>query len=139
MAREHEQEFQRLGNTGQERGDRNGQQHTANHRATRFRSSEVHRQRRTRQTKHHDWEETRHEHTRSAVTRIEAVDVTVENSASGVSKFANLEPGDGIQNLMQTSWDQQTVDETKIPEPNAPAPTIHSPPAWMAFCTGGHT
>ena len=70
-------------------------------------------QRSTRQTKHHDREEARHEHTRSAVTRVEAVDVTVEYGTCSVSKFANLEPGDSIQHLMQTGWDQQTVNEAE--------------------------
>lgn len=28
-------------------------------------------------------------------------------------ELTNLEPGDGVQHLMQTGWDQQTVDETK--------------------------
>lgn len=93
MVPEHEQEFQRLGHTGQERGDCHGQQHTANHRTTRFRSGEVHRQRRTRQTKHHDREEAGHEHTCSAVTRVEAVDVTVEDRTCRVGEFTNLEPG----------------------------------------------
>ena len=111
--KEHEQEFQRLGNTSQERGDSNGKQHPANHRTTLFRCCEVHRQCRTRQTKHHDREEAGHEHPCSAVTGIEAVDVAVENRPCRVGKFTNLEPGNGVQHLMQTSWDQQTVDETK--------------------------
>ena len=37
----------------------------------------------------------------------------MEYGTCSVSKFANLEPGDSIQHLMQTGWDQQTVDETK--------------------------
>lgn len=65
------------------------------------------------QTKHHDWEEARHEHARGAVACVEAVDITVEYRASGVSEFTNLEPGDSVQYLMQTCWDQQTVDETE--------------------------
>ena len=89
---EHEQEFQRLGYPGQERGDGHGQQHTAYHRTTRFRRRQIHRQRRTRQTKHHDWEEAGHEHPRGAVAGVEAVDVAVEHSASGVSELTNLEP-----------------------------------------------
>ncbi|CDL55927.1 hypothetical protein [Klebsiella pneumoniae] len=112
-SQEHEQEFQRLGYPGQERGDGHGQQHTAYHRTTRFRRRQIHRQRRTRQTKHHDWEEAGHEHPRGAVAGVEAVDVAVEHSASGVSELTNLEPGDSVQHLMQTGWDQQTVDETK--------------------------
>ncbi len=112
-SQEHEQEFQRLGYPGQERGDGHGQQHTAYHRTTRFRRRQIHRQRRTRQTKHHDWEEAGYEHPRGAVAGVEAVDVAVEHSASGVSELTNLEPGDGVQHLMQTGWDQQTVDETK--------------------------
>ena len=111
--KEHEQEFQRLSHTGQERSNSNRKQHPANHRTTLFRCCEVHRQRRTRQTEHHNREEAGHEHPRGAVTGIEAVDITVENRTRRVGEFTNLEPGDGVQHLMQTGWDQQTVDETK--------------------------
>ncbi len=110
---EHEQEFQRLGDPGQERGDGHGEQHAANHRTTRFRRSEVHRQRRARQTKHHDREEAGHEHACGAVTRVEAVDIAMEDGACGIGKFANLEPGDGVQHLMQAGRDQQTVNEAE--------------------------
>ena len=110
---EHEQEFQRLGYTGQERGNRNGQQHAANHWATRFWRSQVHCQRSARQTKHHDWEEARHEHACGAVTRVEAVDVAMEYGARSIGELTNLEPCDSVQHLMQTGWDQQTVDKTK--------------------------
>ena len=72
-----EQEFQRLSNTGQERGD--GQQTAAYRRpsddalsAPPDTSPAPH----PGQTKHHDWEEAGHEHTCGAVTGIEAVDVT---------------------------------------------------------------
>ena len=47
----------------------------------RARRSQVHCQRRARQTKHHDWEEARHEHARGAVACVEAVDITVEYRA----------------------------------------------------------
>lgn len=73
----------------------------------------VHYQCSARQTKHHDWEEARHEHTRGAVTRVEAVDVAVEYGARSIGELTNLEPGDGVQHLMQTGWDQQTVDKAK--------------------------
>ena len=66
-----------------------------------------------RQTKHHDWEEARHEHARGAVACVEAVDITVEYRAGRVGELTNLEPGDGVQYLMQTGWDQQTVNETE--------------------------
>ncbi|CGY95908.1 Uncharacterised protein [Salmonella enterica subsp. enterica serovar Typhi] len=110
---EHKQEFQRLGYAGQKRGDRDRQQHTAHHRTTFFRRGEIHRQSGARQTKHHDREEAGHKHPRRAVASIEAVDVAVEYSACGIGEFANLEPGDGVQYLMQTGGDQQTVDEAK--------------------------
>ncbi len=76
---------------------------------------------------------------RGAVTGIEAVNVAVENRTRRVGEFTNLEPCDGVQYLMQTGWDQQTVDETKDTGTRAPAETIHSPPAWIACCTGGQT
>ena len=37
----------------------------------------------------------------------------MENRSRRVGEFTNLEPGDGVQHLMQTRRDQQTVDETK--------------------------
>ncbi|VDY44219.1 Uncharacterised protein [Salmonella enterica subsp. enterica serovar Daytona] len=58
-------------------------------------------------------EEAGHKHPRRAVASIEAVDVAVEYSACGIGEFANLEPSDGVQYLMQTGGDQQTVDEAK--------------------------
>ncbi len=50
---------------------------------------------------------------RGAVTRVEAVDITVEYGTCRVGELTNLEPCDGVQNLMQAGWDQQTVDETE--------------------------
>ena len=47
------------------------------------------------------------------ITRVEAVNVAVENGTRRIGKLANLEPGDGVQNLMQTGWDQQTVNEAE--------------------------
>ena len=44
------------------------------------------------QTKHHDWEEARHEHARGAVACVEAVDITVEYRAGRVGELTNLEP-----------------------------------------------
>ena len=90
-SREHEQEFQWLGHAGQEGGDRNGQQHPANHWATRFRRSRYIASA-APQTKHHDWEEARHEHARGAVACVEAVDITVEYRAGRVGELTNLEP-----------------------------------------------
>ena len=37
----------------------------------------------------------------------------MEYRASSVSELTNLEPGNGVQHLVQTRRDQQTVDETK--------------------------
>ena len=37
----------------------------------------------------------------------------MEYRARGVGKLTNLEPGNGVQHLMQAGWDQQTVDETE--------------------------
>ncbi len=57
-----------------------------------FGAAEVHCQRRAGQTKHHDWEEARHEHARGAVACVEAVDITVEYRAGRVGELTNLEP-----------------------------------------------
>ncbi len=37
----------------------------------------------------------------------------MENGTRRIGKLTNLEPGDGVQNLMQTGWDQQTVNEAE--------------------------
>ncbi|MNZ87713.1 hypothetical protein D3C78_1065820 [compost metagenome] len=37
----------------------------------------------------------------------------MEDGARGIGEFTNLEPGDGVQYLMQAGWDQQTVNETE--------------------------
>ncbi|EDX25581.1 hypothetical protein SSAG_05419 [Streptomyces sp. Mg1] len=55
----------------------------------------------------------RHEQTGVRVTGEEAVQVTVDDLAGGVGEVTDLEPGDGVDELVHADRDQRAVDDTE--------------------------
>ena len=56
----------------------------------------------------------------------------MEHSTGSVGEITNLEPCDGVQNLMQTGWDQQTVYETE--DARTECASAHDPLTTGADC-----
>ena len=107
-SQEHECEFQRLGNTGEEGTECSGQKNTAGNLFLFWFSSVVHCQSCTRQTKHHNWEETSLIHT--GLTENAAFNRTPE--LTNIRDICNVKPEYAVESVMQTNWNEQTVEET---------------------------
>ena len=108
---EHEGELDRLGDTGQERGQRGGDHDTAHFGAV-FRFSRVpNSDSRCRQTIHFEQEAARQFARRRVACHV-ARDIAVEHLTSRVGVFADLHLERNVPDVMQTKRHQATFDET---------------------------
>ncbi|MNN11865.1 hypothetical protein D3C81_1248400 [compost metagenome] len=64
-----------------------------------------------RKTKHHDREEAGHEHTCCFVTCEETMQVAMNYLTGCISKVADLEPYDRVDDMVQTKRNQQAVSD----------------------------
>ncbi len=108
---EHEGELDRLGDTGQERGQRRGDHNTAHFRAVFWFSRVPDSNCGSWQTVHFEQEATR-QFTRSRVTRHITRNVAVENLTCCVGVFTNLHLERYVPDVVQTKRYQATFDET---------------------------
>jgi hypothetical protein len=109
---EHEGEFQRLGDTGQEGGKRTRHHDTQHFRFVLWTRAVVDSQRSTRQTKHHDWEEARLVTTGDTDNRFTCFDgLCAAQEVRNIVNTGNVKPEYGVQRVVQTDRDQQTVEE----------------------------
>ena len=108
---EHEGELDRLGDTGQERGQRRGDHNTAHFRAVFWFSRVPDINCGSWQTVHFEQEATR-QFTRSRVTRHITRIVAVETLTCCVGVFTNLHLERYVPDVVQTKRYQATFDET---------------------------
>src|SRR5690606_38492249 len=107
---EHEGELDRLGDTGQERGQRCGDHDTAHFCTVLWFSRVPDCNRRGWQAVHFDQEATR-QFPCSWVARLVSWDLTVEYLTCCVGEFTNLHLEWNVPDVAQTKWHQATLDE----------------------------
>ncbi|MNG97461.1 hypothetical protein D3C79_565740 [compost metagenome] len=109
---EHEGEFQRFGDPGKE-GGKSARHHDTQHFGFVFRTrAVVDRQRRTRQTEHHDGEEARLVTAGDADNRFTGFDrLLAAEEVRDIVNAGHVEPEYRVQRMVQTDRDQQTVEE----------------------------
>src|SRR5882757_1800879 len=103
---EHEGKLHGLGDAGEKRGQAQRQQQTGDTRAPLRPCRVVHRQTSSRQTEHHDREETGHEGAGGGIAREESLQI-----AGGPVVVADDEPCKIIENMMQPSNDQDAIQD----------------------------
>ncbi len=109
---EHEGEFQRLGDTGEE-GRECARHHDTQHFCfVLWTRAVVDSQRSTRQTEHHNREEARLVTTGDTNNRFTCFDgLCAAEEVRDIVNTCNVKPEHGVQRVVQTNRDQQTVEE----------------------------
>ncbi|MNC51637.1 hypothetical protein D3C75_1009360 [compost metagenome] len=80
---------------------------------------------RTRQREHHNREEACHEHPGGFVSGEEPGKITMHYFSGGIGKVTDLEPGNGVNDMVQTDRNQQTVGRTE--DERADCPEAYNP------------